>query len=334
MTAALIKVAVGVAGALWGIQRLSKASAHRKQAHAAFLRFHDRIKHEQFGERELLRERREALLKSLESRLPSYISVTAFDQGSYAMQTGVKPLSGEFDLDLGLVFDCNRRSLGGPVEAKELVRDALAHGNRRVAIRRSCVTVNYSKDGRGDHHVDIAVYAAERDGKLYLAKGKVHSAPNRCYWAPCDPQGLTACVNKRFAGAELAQFRRCVRYLKRWKQVNFTTRAPYSIALTIAAFHWFKPNTGALLLDEESDLEALLGFVQKILANWAQGRLRIVLPVAPAEDLLHRMTGSQMTGLRQKLEDLESALSVACSGANFSESLPRLQTLFGRDFEP
>lgn len=303
---AVAALAVGLVGKLLWDENQRRAAIHR-----AFVTFSDRIKHEQFEERELLRERRELLTERLLKALPPEPKARLFTQGSYAMQTGVKPLDGEYDIDIGIEFNCGVRSFDGPVQAKRMVRDALLQGSRRVEIRRSCVTVHYSgNSGLPDHHVDIAVYAKGDDGLLMLAKGREHSEPEKCFWEASQPEQLTALVRNKFSGEQVAQFRRCVRYLKRWKQVNFRSPAPHSIALTMAAYHWFRPNADQWFEDPD-DRSALLGLVRTTLGEFFEGRLTVPLPLPPASDLLTPMTPKQMLDFKSKLEALEGALVLA-----------------------
>ena len=56
-----------------------------------------------------LREKRTILLDALRAGLPEEVpSWTHFNQGSYAMGTGVMPLDGNYDIDVGIVFDMDR----------------------------------------------------------------------------------------------------------------------------------------------------------------------------------------------------------------------------------
>ena len=59
---------------------------------------------------------------------------------------------------------------------------------------------------------------------------------------------------------DLAQYRRCIRYIKRWRDVQFRNGgAPLSIALTIAAKHWFNPRFE--ISGKPTDLLALLALI-------------------------------------------------------------------------
>ena len=298
----------------------------------AFERFHERIRHEQFGERDLLRERRETLQARLAQTLPPEWRPRLFPQGSFKLQTGVKPVSGEFDLDMGLVLECPRSTFSDPVQAKEVIQQALRQGSRRVRIRRSCVTVSYSDREYGDFHVDIAVYVAESDGSHYLAKGKPRSGEDLKFWESAAPEDLTDLLNRKYAESHIGQFRRCIRYLKRWKHVNFDTKVPYSIALTVAAYHWFEPKMEGFLSTVANDLEALEALTRAMLHSFSDGRIEISLPVAPGIDLLQPMKEPQMRKFREKLEKLHDTLANARTSADLDQSLAALRAEFGSDF--
>jgi hypothetical protein len=327
----VVKLVMGLGVAVAGFIWLSKSETRQAALQAAFDEFHAAIKHEQFGERALLRQRREQLLQELKDGLPPEFKVEAFDQGSYAMQTGVMPLDGDFDIDLGVVFACEKMAFAGPVAAKRLVRDALAKGTRRVSIRQSCVTVRYAKRGTDNHHVDLAVYATESKGRLWLAKGKEHSQADRCFWESSDPQELTALVNGRFRGESLSQFRRCVRFLKRWKHHHFTSNSPYSIALTIAAYHWFSPSLGTLG-GVPNDFDAMLKLATGLRENFHDGRLKVCLPVEPKVDLLATMSGKQMNDFCAQVDRLIESLRATRAAENLDEGLTILRREFGDDF--
>ena len=62
-----------------------------------FIEFHDNIKLE--DENETLREKRDILLNKLKKNISEEAaSYTHFNQGSYAMGTGVKPEDGDYDM--------------------------------------------------------------------------------------------------------------------------------------------------------------------------------------------------------------------------------------------
>lgn len=299
-----------------------------------FERFHDAIKLEENDGRRKLREKRDVILAALERGLALHsLPFEAFDQGSYAMRTGVVPKDGNYDIDVGLIFDCPRDRFPDPVALKRLVRDVLSAHNRKVKIRRACVTVEYWKKGIPDYHVDLALYV-KVGNCLELASGKEHSEPQLCKWERSAPRELTRYILAKHAGDDQAQFRRCIRYLKRWRDENFRSGAPFSIALTAAAAAWFKPkqtSNGAYV-----DAEALHFLVRRMRSNFGNGfdssRLAIRVKGIVTQDLMGRMTTPQMQVFDEKLERLELALKSCFGDVNISDSVTRLAQLFGSDF--
>ncbi|MCP9931103.1 nucleotidyltransferase [Cyanobium sp. AMD-g] len=306
-----------------------------------FENFHKIIKLDEDDEKAKLREKRDTLLQNLKANLPAEVPVfEAFHQGSYSMHTGIVPLDGNYDIDVGLVFDCSRSEYPDPVSLKKVVRDALNTHGRTIDIRRPCVTVNYIRDGEPEYHVDLAIYAMRNDDTLDLAKGKENSDVSRRIWEQSNPRELTrlicnACDDK----VERAQYRRCIRYIKRWRDQHFSSGgSPLSIALTVAAMHWFKPRFE--VSGKAADLLALLDLVKEMLNQfrgtsstdgWHE-RLSVMLPVMPFNDLTECMTNTQMTTLQAKLESLRNSLEDAYDETLPEEACKIMQKQFGSDF--
>ncbi|MBL0492947.1 cyclic GMP-AMP synthase DncV-like nucleotidyltransferase [Aeromonas veronii] len=304
--------------------------------------FHTAIKLDDDDEKAKLRDKRKVLIDALRAKLDDDVpSFEAFNQGSYAMHTGVVPLDGNYDIDVGVIFDCNQGKYPDPVVLKKKVHDALDSHGRTVLIRRPCVTVNYMRDNLPEYHVDLVIYTKNDDGLLAIGKGKEHSAPDLCFWEPADPKKLTELICDAFTGQkEREQYRRCIRYLKRWRDVQFRNGgAPLSIALTVAAKQWFKPTLEAS--GKPTDLLALFAWVTSILNQFQtvatdEGhyeRLKVNLPVTPGGDLMERMSKLQMETFKAKLKALKDALDEA-----YSEDLPEdackiLKKQFGDDFK-
>lgn len=316
----------------------SKMPAVQKQ----FEEFHSLIKLDENDENAKLREKRDTLLAALKSGLPKDVpTFEKFDQGSYSMSTGVLPPDGNYDIDVGIVFDCKRDQYPDPVALKKKVRDALDTHGRTVAIRRPCVTVNYMRGKEVDYHVDLAVYVKRDDGLLDLAKGKENSDASKRVWEASNPKELTSLICKAFEKTEdLAQFRRCIRYLKRWRNVQFSSGAPLSIALTVAAKQHFR--THFETSGKPGDLIAMLNWVKAMLSAFEtaytpndgfHSRLKVTLPVTPHCDLMEWMSKAQMETFKLKLEGLRDALQAA-----YDEDLPEdacklLNKQFGEDFK-
>lgn len=317
-------------------ERDKKMPAIQKQ----FDDFHAAIKLDEDDEKANLRKKRDNLIDDLRSHLPDDVpAFEHFHQGSYSMHTGVVPLDGNYDIDVGIIFDCQKDKYPDPVALKKKVRDALDRYGRTVNIRRPCVTVNYLRDGKTEYHVDLAVYAKRDDGLLDLAKGKENSDESKRIWEVSDPKRLTELICKRFDdAADRDQYRRCIRFLKRWRDVKFGSGAPLSIALTVAAYRWFRPNktTNGTYID----LLALKDWVNAMLSHFStvwtdegmHDRLNVTLPVTPNVDVMSWMTRLQMETFKSRLTELRNALQKAYDETLPEESAKVLAKQFGDKF--
>lgn len=319
---------------------------HMQHLQKQFDNFHDAIKLRRFEHNSTLREKRDIILSKLQDRLPDVFEehdeelpdYDTEDLGSYAMGTGNKPVDQDFDIDQGIFFHVSKNECG-PVILKERIHQALDGHTEDVEIRRSCVTIWYKRDSEAIYHVDLAVFA---DGGLfgtpYIAKGRKTSGEEYRFWEKSDPVGLIEEVEDRFEGTDRAQFRRIVRYLKRWKDENFSSngnQAPISVGLTVAAYRWM---TNEYLDDaktEPNDLSLLLGLVEKMLSEYRgpfNDRLKVKLPVDPHNDLCGEMTNRQQEKLKERLERLRDALQEARDEPDPHSACQTLEEVFGDDF--
>jgi predicted nucleotidyltransferase len=306
-----------------------------------FQRFHETIRLKRPNENATLVEKRDRVLKRLNDNLS--ISFTPFNQGSYAMSTGIKPVNdgSDYDIDVAIVLDINPRN-NDPVEVKRLVYEAVYGHTSDVEWRRPCITVNYHRAGDVLCHVDLAILAKDPySGTLYLAIGKEHSSRNEREWQPDDRKGFMEAVKNRFDGEDAVQFRRVIRYLKRWKDVHFASEgraAPSGLSLTVAAFHWFQPMKASYYSTEYDDLSATANLVHSIRQRFGQvvdrslnryvPRLSLQFPTVPRDDVFERMTNQQMLEFHQRLENLSGWLE----DARRTNTITPLRRAFGKDF--
>lgn len=319
-----------------------------------FDEFHDKIKLKRFEENETLREKRDCVLNRLKDnwkkvfedkdiKPPQY---EIFNQGSYNLGTGNKPLNGDYDIDVGIIIKISKDDYPDPVEVKKWIHDALYGHTNSVEIRRPCVTVFYHQDGEPIYHVDLAVYC-ESGEKIYLAKGKLNSSEENKIWEEADPHGLSELIKEHYNDRDDdKQFRRVIRYLKRWKDVQFSqdgNAAPIGMGITIAAYNWFEPKKTVdrfANTTKYNDLEALNQFVQKTIDKFSRvyhngelaERLKVTLPVVPYGDLFDKMSNGQMTKFKEKLETLQQVIEDAIGEAAPEEACQLLQKQFGDDF--
>jgi hypothetical protein len=308
-----------------------------------FEEFNQLIRLNRFEENADLREKRDMLVKELRNNLDANVpAFETFNQGSYAMNTGVQPKDGNYDIDVGLIFDCEQSKYPDPVALKVQVKKAIELHNRTVRIRRACVTVEYMRDGEVDYHVDLALYAKRRDGVgLDLAVGRESSDTEKRKWEQNDPKGLIEVITGRFADEQAAQMRRIIRYLKRWRDHKFSPgTGPISVLLTIATFQWLVPQIDYFTKNAD-DLVALTTLVKRILAQFTSSydihgsivrRLVVRSPVVPRDDLLASTTDAQMTTLYSKIEGLKNALELAAQEPLPEKACAILAKQFGDEF--
>ena len=316
-----------------------------------FEQYHDTIKLRRISEEAILIEKREIIRKKLKDNLPGVFAdhdeenlVPDFcDQGSYEMKTGVKPLNGDYDIDQGVYFSTSKVNgayANDPVLLKERVFEALNGHTKEVCIRRPCVTVFYQKDGERVYHVDLAIYSDgdnNPDGLDYLALGKRNSGDDYREWQRSNPTMLKDTLFKRFANDETArwQFRRIIRYMKRWKDLNFPAdgnNAPRGIGLTISAHEGFMARYTDIVANKPDDLAALRGLVDYMLNRFVAStkyengqfitvrRLTAYLPVEPNTDIYARMSDSQMQCFEDKLKNLKASLEKAAAEVDTVEA--------------
>lgn len=309
-----------------------------------FLEFHNAIKLGTYEENDFLREKRDLIIDKLKNKLaerkddgyPQY--ERSFNQGSYALNTGIKPVrAGDYDIDVGVLLDCHKEDYK-PVELKELVADCIKHNNRTVEVSRSCVTVTYMKDGKPDYHVDLPIYAKSSnayDDTYYLAKGRKGLTEDKRVWQAADPEGINSIINGLYkdndtyednGSDQRKQFRRCVRYLKRWRNHKYV--GIHSIGLTMAAYHWLEPD-----VDIQNDGEVLLSLIKTILNNFDYfGRLSINLPITPGGDLLKSVNDEDMATIKARFESLRDNLQSSVDEPDAHEASKTLRKSFGDDF--
>jgi len=316
-----------------------------------FNKFHDAIRID-FDGNQPLRDKRDLIVKNLRDGLkkifyPSYPpTFSSFNQGSYDLYTGVKALSGEdYDIDVGIIFDFSKSEYK-PVQVKEWVCTALETGTRKVHIKRPCVRVQYYSNSQKHFHIDLAIYSVDKNyfGRdiNHIAKGFSGSYEHMKTWELSEPFKLKELLKSKIAdSSDREQFRRVIRYLKRWKDYNFSstvTGRPTGIALTACCYNIFVPQEIAVYNNysyqyQYNDLKALQNVVNGIIGMFTwNNQICIKLPVEPYNDLFEKMSDNQMFSMKQKLINLRDALTNASNEYYPSSACAKLQKVFGNDF--
>ena len=144
-------------------------------------------------------------------------------------------------------------------------------------------------------------------------------------------------------GEKRNQFRRVIRYLKKWKNRKFSNTGhanPPSIGITLIAadnFNYY----------EEDDLSSLIDLVNTIINKFSYVRTnesgrsmyKISLPLPYnlkfkfGDDIFEKMSVAQMTDFKDKIEKLKKDLVEVRDEADELEQYKKLNKIFGDDFE-
>lgn len=314
-----------------------------------FIEFHNAIKLS-FDDNAELREKRDILLNRLCNNISEEApSFDHFNQGSYAMHTGIKPDDGDYDIDVGLVFDLIRTECPDPLKVKQWVFDALDGHTKKVEIRRSCVTVTYQKDGELAFHVDFACYANE-DDTLFIGKGRKEQNRSERNWEQSAPKELIKLMDTRFSNEQdRAQFRRIIRYMKKWRnqhfEVNTGNGAPTGIALTALAYDKYVPNYKYNAVTHETvydDFGALKDFVIKTKDSFTlkydldsksfYHGIEQQLFVTPRNNLFDKMTAKQQDNVYNEICNMLAKLEEVEGKTRKSEACSLMVEIFGEEF--
>lgn len=313
-----------------------------------FLVFHDRIKISSQKEREL-REKRDILLRILRNAdgIPSF---EEYNQGSYAMHLGVEPKgdSREYDIDVALRFNIDKDDYE-PIDIKKQIKNVLEnHTEYGAEIKRPCVTVTYKKDGTAEYHVDLVVYSfADKNNhssQMYIALGKESNTDKEIVWEKADPVGLVEYINNKIENYDSKkQFRRIVKYLKRWKYLKFVNGGhgePPSIGITLIVLDNFSSI-------ENDDFQVLLNTVKGIQSQFKYKeydsdnnrelyeisyQLPMNLRFEPFHNVFEKMSLKQMTSFKEKVDKLVADLQDVQNEPDLVQQCMKLQRVFGDAF--
>lgn len=309
-----------------------------------FKKFNSNIKLTNIEHDDLM-SKRDILLGKLSGseELPGF---EKYDQGSYAMHLGVKPIEGrQHDIDVALRFHSNEDGTE-PFEYKDAIYRVLEHHTEYGAeIKKPCVTVTYKRKDEPAYHVDLVPYVYadcnDADSQMFISKGETEET---AIWERADPVGLVDYIESAVEqGDERDQFRRIVRYLKRWKMLRFLKMGhgePPSIGVTLIAADNFS-------YAPEDDLQALRTVCSAIQDRFFFARydgngfpqydIKCGMPdglkFEPGSDVFGKMTLVQKTGFKQKIDNLSNVLEDVSVELDLVEQCRLLKGVFGDEFE-
>ena len=183
-------------------------------------------------------------------------------------------------------------------------------------------------------------YENQWEKNYHIAKGLPSSAEQYKFWEISEPHKLMSLVNSKFTDInDRNQFKRVIRYLKRWKDFNFysnTNGKPSGIAITALSYNYFSACTSLNISDFNyyyDDLKATKELVTRIIGQFKwNNQIEVKLPVRPYNNLFEKMTNNQMLDLNNQLSKLRDALVSATNDSTTNNACNTLQKVFGYDF--
>lgn len=297
--------------------------------------FHNSIRTD-FDANGTLREKRDIILERVRKHLAEKDrpGIRPFDQGSYAMKTGTIPPSPlEFDLDEGLRFDFkDTEHEAGTV--RRWIFEAVNGHTDQVDEKGPCVRVRYAEPA--GYHVDLVTYAVWSEGGV----DQYRLAHKTKGWRAADPPRLLEHVRecrRQFEGTEdqktkTDQFRRVVRYLKRWGDHQVPTDRPdkpTGLAFTLLCCQHLSPRKD--WSDQTPDDRAALAALARTVGSMG-GRVVAKKPTPEYEDMFERLGEEEMARLKARFLTLADALDVAGRETDPVKACSALRDVFGPDF--
>jgi hypothetical protein len=298
-----------------------------------FEQFHETIRVD-YDMADELREKRDIVLE----RLNKYLKDKAHPlprvllQGSYKMKTGTQPIAElEYDIDIGLRFDFHEDEYS-TLQVRKWVYDAVKDHTMRVDDKGPCIRVCYEKG----FHLDLVVYAVWEGGgtEQYRLAHKTRG------WRPANPPALLEYVDRyreSFKGTKdnatkTDQFRRCVRYLRRWNDVcvpfEHEEKACGLAFILLAVQRGLRP---AIFIDDRPDDRAALERFTNEIAQ-TPGRLEAKKPTPEHEDMFGRISEAEMKKLKERFAILRDRLREAGRTADPVRACELLAEVLGEDF--
>lgn len=229
-------------------------------------------------------------------------------------------------------------------DKRDLIVNNLRDGLKKLFAVQSLQPPIFHSFNQGSY--DLAIYSSDQDnfGREinYIAKGYSNSSEDYKFWEVSEPFKLKELLKSKFPDQlDRDQFRRIIRYLKRWKDYNFSSTIagkPTGIALTACCYNLFEPKKNYEYQSypyqyKYNDLEALKNVVNGIISmfNW-QNQIIVQLPVQPYNDLFEKMTDDQMGLMKNKLITLRDTLITVSNEYYALNACKALQKVFGQDF--
>lgn len=301
------------------------------------------------GERSLLGRVRDSLREKMSRRFASLSqseignhTLIHQSQGSYVMDTIIKPVDDDFDLDDGVYFlgGLNEEQRPTPDNFHKWVLHAVGHDENYADVtdKDTCVRVRYKEE---KFHIDLPIYYTNSPATSDLA----HKADG---WTISHPVEFIEWFEEKVKSGfqkgfilesrmfsnfekwtsdirkEDAQLRRIVRYLKGWAD-HLRGEMPPGIVMTILAAENFSEN--------DRDDIALRDTLVKIKETLDGNGCKCLRPTTPKdEDLFAGYSFSRKKYFMDRLETFVSSATQAVANPNQKASCLKWQKHLGLRF--
>lgn len=270
-----------------------------------FLAFNDTISLTD-ADRKVLRSARNAITTKIKKYFTENAHCPKVEfkvQGSFTMNTIIKPIDGDYDIDIGVYlkgYTNYQSSWPKPEAASQWLINALRdHTTTPPVNKRNCVRIIYkpkSASSNVSFHVDLPLYCEYTDwlGDKYTRIGIVG---DKQWSQKSDPTGFTQWFNgKCQQSKDKSQLVRLVKYLKAWKEFNKNdSKFPSGMALTILAANNYCPDSRediAFCRTIEKAYDSLFSF-------WSLSEEQIKSPVQPYNNVLARLSDTQIKNFKK-----------------------------------
>lgn len=243
-------------------------------------------------------------------------------QGSYALETIIKPVDGgdEYDVDIQVVMNPNPKM--EPKDYIDAVYNALkADGNyaNKIKIKTRCVTVDYA----GDFHLDV-VPRITHNGKHYIFN-RVENT-----FEETDGTNYREWFNKqnRITGGKLKRIVRLLKYLRDHKN-NYTAKSIMLTTLAAGVITDFDKGTEAVSADADTLVTVLTRMDDYLQRNPNMPEIRN--PALPSETFNRHWDDRKYANFR-KMVNSHARKAQAAKNASGDEAIKLWQDLFGDKF--
>lgn len=285
-----------------------------------------------------LRSARNAVVKKIRGYFQEYSNCPKVEfkgQGSFSMGTIVKPIEGDYDIDVGVYLKglSNWRDRWPKTEtvSRWLTNALLNHTSIKPINKVPCVRIKYRPtihNSSVSYHVDLPVYV-QYENLLGNKKTRIGFNGNTQWSNKSDPLGFTKWFFEKCNKYERdkKQLIRLVKYIKAWKDyVSNGKKFPSGMALTIILSRNFCPNHRDDIAFKETirrSYNSLYGLLNSD---------EIYSPVIPYNDVTSKLTSKQRRDFKNYFEKLVDNAKVAVRETDKNTALSIWQNQFGNRF--